>query len=188
MDGIYGLVVVFVSLVGFISLVWLKDQLGNGGGPPWLANDPAQGEIDRQRPQEVQDRGEGVAEGMVEEEQGEANAPQDVTETMRLEMEMQENREQLDLLVEARFKQQIEAIKQSILEHINVAQLGAMGPANVGEHVPPFNAISENRLAELRDEELQLEYEQRIHREMALRYVVQCPKYTYSLHMVSMWL
>ena len=31
--------VVFLSLVGFISLAWLRDQLLHGGAPQWLARD-----------------------------------------------------------------------------------------------------------------------------------------------------
>ena len=176
MDGIYGLVVVFVSLVGFISLVWLKDQLGNGGGPPWLENDPQQGEIERQILEEVQDRG---GEGGVEEEQGEqeeGNAPLDVTEAMRLEMEIQECTEHLNRLVEDRFKQQMDTVKRSILDHFErpVAQSAAAAGISAADFnaVQPSNSVSVKMLADLRDEELHLEYEQRIHREMALRYVV----------------
>ncbi|KAL5467202.1 hypothetical protein EMCRGX_G031401 [Ephydatia muelleri] len=175
MDGIYGLVVVFVSLVGFISLVWLKDQLGNGGGPPWLENDPQQGEIERQILEEVQDRG---GEGGVEEEQGEqeeGNAPLDVTEAMRLEMEIQECTEHLNRLVEDRFKQQMDTVKRSILDHFErpVAQSAAAAGISAADFnaVQPSNSVSVKMLADLRDEELHLEYEQRIHREMALRLI-----------------
>lgn len=38
-DGFYGLVIVLLSLVGFISVVWLQDQIRNGGGPQWLEQD-----------------------------------------------------------------------------------------------------------------------------------------------------
>ena len=39
-DEVYGLLMVAVSLVSFISLAWLKNQLGNGGaGPGWLDTD-----------------------------------------------------------------------------------------------------------------------------------------------------
>ncbi len=51
MDGVYGLLIVFVSLLGFISMVWLKDQLGNGGAPNWLARD--QQEVAQLRQREV---------------------------------------------------------------------------------------------------------------------------------------
>lgn len=51
MDGVYGLLIVFVSLLGFICMVWLKDQLGNGGGPNWLARD--QQEVDQLRQREA---------------------------------------------------------------------------------------------------------------------------------------
>ena len=54
LDDIYGLVIVFVSLLGFISLVWLKDQLGNGRGPAWLEND--QRAANRVRMREAQHR------------------------------------------------------------------------------------------------------------------------------------
>lgn len=53
-DEVYGLIIVFVSLIGFISLVWLKDQLGNGGAPQWLANDHRA--VNRLHIQEAQDR------------------------------------------------------------------------------------------------------------------------------------
>jgi len=49
---VYGLLIVFVSLLGFISMVWLKDQLGNGA-PHWLARD--QQEAAQHREQEVLD-------------------------------------------------------------------------------------------------------------------------------------
>ena len=39
LDNIYGLVVVFLALVGFISLAWLRDQLLHGGAPKWLSED-----------------------------------------------------------------------------------------------------------------------------------------------------
>lgn len=42
LDCIYGLIVVFVSLVCFISFIWLKDQLGQGMGPIWLEEDRRQ--------------------------------------------------------------------------------------------------------------------------------------------------
>ena len=38
-DGFYGLVIVLLSLLGFISVVWLQDQIRNGGGPQWLEQD-----------------------------------------------------------------------------------------------------------------------------------------------------
>lgn len=40
-----------MSLLGFISMVWLKDQLGNGGAPNWLARD--QQEVDELRQREM---------------------------------------------------------------------------------------------------------------------------------------
>ena len=54
LDEICGLVIVFLSLLGFISLVWLKDQLGNGGAPGWLAHDHQA--VNRLHLQEAQDR------------------------------------------------------------------------------------------------------------------------------------
>lgn len=53
MDNIYGLLVVFLSLVGFISLAWLRDQLVHGGAPTWLARD--QRAVNQQRMRETQD-------------------------------------------------------------------------------------------------------------------------------------
>ena len=38
-DGFYGLMIVLLSLLGFISVVWLQDQIRNGGGPQWLERD-----------------------------------------------------------------------------------------------------------------------------------------------------
>ena len=38
-DSLLGLLIVVVSLLGFISLVWLRDQLTNGEGPEWLTTD-----------------------------------------------------------------------------------------------------------------------------------------------------
>ena len=38
-DGFYGLMIVLVSLLGFISVVWLQDQIRHGGGPQWLERD-----------------------------------------------------------------------------------------------------------------------------------------------------
>lgn len=43
-DGFYGLVIVLLSLLGFISVVWLQDQIRNGGGPQWLEQDRIAGE------------------------------------------------------------------------------------------------------------------------------------------------
>ena len=53
LDNIYGLLVVFLSLVGFISLAWLRDQLLHGGAPAWLARD--QRAADQQRMRETHD-------------------------------------------------------------------------------------------------------------------------------------
>ena len=53
LDNIYGLVVVFLSLVGFISLAWLRDQLIHGGAPAWLARD--QRAVDQMRMREAHD-------------------------------------------------------------------------------------------------------------------------------------
>ena len=52
-DNIYGLVVVFLALVGFISLAWLRDQLTHGGAPAWLARD--QRAMDQMRMREAHD-------------------------------------------------------------------------------------------------------------------------------------
>ena len=38
-DSLLGIVIVALSLLGFISLVWLKDQLSNGDSPEWLVSD-----------------------------------------------------------------------------------------------------------------------------------------------------
>lgn len=38
-DCVYGIVLVIVTLVGFVGLVWLKDQVGGGKGPEWHEND-----------------------------------------------------------------------------------------------------------------------------------------------------
>ena len=38
-DCVYGIVLVIVTLVGFVGLVWLKDQVGGGKGPDWHEND-----------------------------------------------------------------------------------------------------------------------------------------------------
>ena len=43
-----------VLLLSFISMVWLKDQVGNGRGPGWLEND--QREANRMRMHEAQNR------------------------------------------------------------------------------------------------------------------------------------
>ena len=43
-----------VSLLGFISIVWLKDQLGNGLGPNWFEEDRR--EVNRVVLQEAQER------------------------------------------------------------------------------------------------------------------------------------
>lgn len=36
LDCLYGIIVLLISLLGFISLVWLKDQLNNGLGHNWV--------------------------------------------------------------------------------------------------------------------------------------------------------
>ena len=38
-DCAHGMLVVLVSLLAFISIVWLRDQLTNGLGPNWLEED-----------------------------------------------------------------------------------------------------------------------------------------------------
>lgn len=38
-DFFTGVLLVVLSLLTFISLVWLRDQLNNGGGPAWLIED-----------------------------------------------------------------------------------------------------------------------------------------------------
>ena len=43
-----GLFIVVVSLLSFISLVWLRDQLTNGNGPDWLTADQQLAEARRQ--------------------------------------------------------------------------------------------------------------------------------------------
>ena len=48
-DGFYGLVIVLLSLLGFISVVWLQDQIRNGGGPQWLEQDRMQMEQQQRR-------------------------------------------------------------------------------------------------------------------------------------------
>lgn len=53
-DCIHGLLVVAVSLLGFISIVWLKDQLGHGLGPNWLEEDRQ--EVNRVVMREAQER------------------------------------------------------------------------------------------------------------------------------------
>ena len=51
-DGLYGLMIVAVSLIGFISVVWLQDQIRNGGGPQWLEDDRR--EINRMQRREAE--------------------------------------------------------------------------------------------------------------------------------------
>ena len=197
MDGVYGQVVVFVSLVGFISLVWLKDQLGNGGGPPWLEND--QQEVDRgqqqqqpQQQQQVQQQvragGNDVMEAVVEEEEEEEDerveggAPEepnnvlDVAETAHLEMEMRGCMDRLNQLAGEQFQPQIDSVRGRIvqLEFHRRSSEGYEMPEPEGLGAGRSQSAAEQGLAELRDEELQLEYEQRIRREMASRYVVGC--------------
>ena len=41
----------FVSLLAFISLVWLKDQLTTGAGPEWLAADHQEAQRQAEPPQ-----------------------------------------------------------------------------------------------------------------------------------------
>ena len=52
-DGFYGLMIVLLSLVGFISVVWLQDQIRNGGGPQWLEQDRI--EVHRMERREAED-------------------------------------------------------------------------------------------------------------------------------------
>lgn len=54
LDCFHGLLVVLISLLGFISLVWLKDQLGHGLGPNWLEEDRR--EVNRIAMREAQER------------------------------------------------------------------------------------------------------------------------------------
>lgn len=53
-DCAHGLLVVLVSLLGFIGIVWLKDQLGHGLGPNWLEEDRR--EVNRVVMREAQER------------------------------------------------------------------------------------------------------------------------------------
>lgn len=45
--------IVLLSLVGFISVVWLQDQIRNGGGPQWLEQDRI--EVHRMERREAED-------------------------------------------------------------------------------------------------------------------------------------
>ncbi len=54
LDCFHGLLIVLISLLGFISLVWLKDQLGHGLGPNWLEEDRR--EVNRVVMREAQER------------------------------------------------------------------------------------------------------------------------------------
>jgi len=48
---------VVISLIAFVSVVWLKDQLGQGIGRNWFDQERVQGNINRERiePQENQE-------------------------------------------------------------------------------------------------------------------------------------
>lgn len=52
-DCAHGLVIVLVSLLAFISIVWLRDQLVHGLGPNWLEEDRR--EVDRVVMREAQE-------------------------------------------------------------------------------------------------------------------------------------
>lgn len=54
LDCVHGLLVVLISLLGFISVVWLRDQLGHGVGPNWLEEDRR--EVNRVIMREAQER------------------------------------------------------------------------------------------------------------------------------------
>ena len=51
LECLVGLFIVFVSLLAFISLVWLKDQLTTGAGPEWLAADHQEAQRQAEPPQ-----------------------------------------------------------------------------------------------------------------------------------------
>lgn len=70
-DGFYGLVIVLLALLGFISVVWLQDQIRNGGGPQWLEQDRM--EVNRVQRQLAED---GLQQAPANNNEGENYNPQ----------------------------------------------------------------------------------------------------------------
>lgn len=48
LDSLFGVVVVVLSILGFISLVWLKDQLSSGEAPQWLVDDRNKAKVQKE--------------------------------------------------------------------------------------------------------------------------------------------
>ena len=54
-DILQGCAVVTLTLLAFIGLVWLREQILHGGGPEWLDMDP--GGLNNEQPQQVSSTG-----------------------------------------------------------------------------------------------------------------------------------
>ena len=108
-DGFYGLVIVLLALLGFISIVWLQDQIRNGGGPQWLEQDRI--EVNRIERREAEDELNNLQAHLDENEELEAarqNSPERL-EAAREVAELQEVRE--------RYMKELQTVQAKRFDH-----------------------------------------------------------------------
>ncbi|XP_033117228.1 E3 ubiquitin-protein ligase MARCH6-like [Anneissia japonica] len=78
-DIVQGCFIVGCTLCAFISLVWLREQVVNGGGPQWLEQQPDLGVQNQPQPQQLVVNDENAAEGAAAEgEAAENGGPDDL--------------------------------------------------------------------------------------------------------------
>ncbi|XP_071958271.1 E3 ubiquitin-protein ligase MARCHF6-like [Antedon mediterranea] len=79
-DIVQGCFIVGCTLCAFISLVWLREQVVNGGGPQWLEQQPdigGQNQANQQQPQQAANNDDNAAEGVAAEGEAAENGGAD---------------------------------------------------------------------------------------------------------------
>ena len=128
-DGFYGLVIVLLALLGFISVVWLQDQIRNGGGPQWLEQDRIEvNRINQQRAERGRNdpqladpaAGEGEDEGEGDEREEARHASPEQIEAAREVTELQavrtEYMKRLQAVQAKRFDRKLEHLRICAME------------------------------------------------------------------------
>lgn len=119
-DGFYGLVIVLLSLLGFISVVWLQDQIRNGGGPQWLEQDRI--EVHRMERREAENELNNLQAHLDEVEQrarARQRAPERVEaarEVSLLRAERDKYLKQLQVIQSQRFDHKLEELRLRAME------------------------------------------------------------------------
>lgn len=182
LDDVYGLLIVFTSLLGFISMVWLKDQLGNGGGPNWLARD--QREVNQLRMHEAQEQVNVLRHRLQqagERARQRENAPERVaaaTEILQLQNTLAVQTERLEEFEREKYESRLDELEQRkrrLIEGVHspddstgsetLSNLDRATPTFVTPRAPPTRAdhsdTSEDRgpLSESHDREWPSEWE-----------------------------